>query len=660
MYKKLVRAFILVSISLGLSQAYAQEDATTSTNIYTLGEVVVTAQDDMGVESIGTMHQITDKDIEMRHIKTLDKALELLPGLDVRKGGQGIPRVNMRGLRSRHVVLLLNGIPFNSTYDGQFNPATIPVENIAKIKVTYGTHSVLYGQGGLGGTINIITKKGSQGFHGNVSGDIDERGNPNGQADVSGGNEKVDFFVSCSKQKSDGYQVSKDFTPTSQEDGGVRENSDYEQENLFANLGVQAGEAFQFGVSVGSNTGEYGKPPSTIDDQTDPFYKKPKYERVNDYKGHFGQVSMGYDPGGVFGFRSWAYANKNEEDKARYDDENYNSITKKGAYTTTDETVIKGGTLQGTLDYEKYGCFAISMNGEKDEYDSVGEIIENNNGPLVPYSISNEIELYALAFEYDVNLFEDLGLVAGYSHHWQKKDVGSDDDRGSYLLGIFYDFTETTRLRASYARKIRFASIKNLYDSTSGNSELTTEQSDNYEAGITQKLPWGMTADLVFFLNDVKDYIEKNDLTDMYENNDEYRFKGIEAAVSKAFAKTGMIRLGYSYLDAKDKSEGSLRDDLEYRPKHKITFDGNYSFDFGLTVYASFMRLMDQYYYASDYTKGKLKDFSIVDVKLEQNLFKNMWFIYAGVDNLFDENYEESYGFPQPGQTAYVGMKVKF
>ena len=65
MYKKLVQAFILVSIGLGLSQAYAQEEAVTSTNIYTLGEVVVTAQDDMGVESIGTMHQITDKDIEM-------------------------------------------------------------------------------------------------------------------------------------------------------------------------------------------------------------------------------------------------------------------------------------------------------------------------------------------------------------------------------------------------------------------------------------------------------------------------------------------------------------------------------------------------------------------------------------------------------------------
>ncbi|MDY6878752.1 MAG: TonB-dependent receptor plug domain-containing protein [Thermodesulfobacteriota bacterium] len=43
----------------------------------------------------------------------------------MRTGAQGIPRINLRGLRSRHVTLLLNGIPFNSTYDGQFDPSII-------------------------------------------------------------------------------------------------------------------------------------------------------------------------------------------------------------------------------------------------------------------------------------------------------------------------------------------------------------------------------------------------------------------------------------------------------------------------------------------------------------------------------------------------------
>ena len=659
MFKKLLRAFLFLSISLGLTQVQAAEEAGVTNNIYTLGEVVVTAPDERGVESIGTLRQITAKDIEQRNVKTLAKALELLPGLDIRKGAQGIPRVNIRGLRSRHVVLLLNGIPFNSTYDGQFDSAVIPVENIAKIKVNYGNHSVLYGQGGLGGAINIITKKGTPGFSGNASADIDERGNPDASADLSGGNDKVDFFVSGSAAKSDGFQMSRDFTPTSEEDGGVRENSDYDRKNLYANAGFQAGEDFNFGVSLGTGAGDYGKPPSTIDDNSDDFSKSPKYERVEDYKNNFGQISMGYDPGGVFGMRAWAFVNKNEEDKARYDDDNYNTITQKNSYDTTDKTLIKGATLQGTFDYTTYGKLALSASGEKDEYDSVGYSIDKKKN-VVDHSISNEIELYSLAFEYDVTLFEKLGLVAGYSHHWQKKDEGSDDDDSSYLLGLSYDLTQTTRLRTSYARKIRFASLRNLYDITEGNSDLTTETSDNFEAGITQKLPWEMTADLVFFLNNVENYIAKDSITDIYENNDEYQFKGVEATIAKAFLETGLIRLGYSYLDAKDKSPDSQVDELEYRPKHKITLDANYTFDFGLTAYASFMHVKDQYIYDKNYIQGKLEDFSIVDIKLEQNLLKEMWFVYAGVDNLLDENYEESYGFPQAGRTAYVGMRVKF
>jgi vitamin B12 transporter len=125
-----------------------------------------------------------------------------------------------------------------------------------------------------------------------------------------------------------------------------------------------------------------------------------------------------------------------------------------------------------------------------------------------------------------------------------------------------------------------------------------------------------------------------------------------------------MVRIGYSFLDATDESAGSSVDELQYRPRHKITIEGSYSFDFGLTAQASFMRLMDQYIYGTDENdnliKGKLEDFSIVDVKFEQNLIKEMWFVYAGVDNLLDEDYEQSYGFPQAGRTAYIGMRVKF
>ncbi len=74
---------------------------------------------------------------------------------------------------------------------------------------------------------------------------------------------------------------------------------------------------------------------------------------------------------------------------------------------------------------------------------------------------------------------------------------------------------------------------------------------------------------------------------EQYMNNDEYRFKGFEVTLTKALAKAGQVRMGYSYLDAEDRSDGSPVDDLEYRPEHKFVIAGSYSFDVGLTAYAS-------------------------------------------------------------------------
>ena len=34
--------------------------------------------------------------------------------------------------------------------------------------------------------------------------------------------------------------------------------------------------------------------------------------------------------------------------------------------------------------------------------------------------------------------------------------------------------------------------------------------------------------------------------------------------------------------------------------------------------------------------------------------------LYIGIDNLFDEDYEESYGFANPGRYYYGGVAFKF
>src|SRR4030042_539479 len=75
--------------------AQAIEDYT---DIYTLGEIVVSGER-QGVEAVGTVREVTAEDIQNKGARTLDEALQLLPGVFIRTGADGVPR---GGYQHRH------------------------------------------------------------------------------------------------------------------------------------------------------------------------------------------------------------------------------------------------------------------------------------------------------------------------------------------------------------------------------------------------------------------------------------------------------------------------------------------------------------------------------------------------------------------------------
>jgi vitamin B12 transporter len=647
---------------------------------YTLGEVVVSAEKKV-VESVGTVREITSEDIQNKDARTLDEALQLLPGVIIRTGADGVPRVDLRGFRSRHVILLLDGIPINSTDDGQFDPSIIPTENIERIKVSYGDHSVLYGDGGLGGVINIITKRQKKGINGMVSGEAGGKGDSYlGRFNISGGKGIADFFLSGSMYDRNGFPLSDDFKPTDIEDGDVRNNSDKRRNNLFANLNVSPNDRLTFGGVVSYSHGEFGKPPSTIDDPTDLFADKPKFERIDNFEGWSGQLSVGYDIPGPLGVRAWIFINQLREEDNQYDDGNYNSMddpTVKGTFHQMSTTRIKGAALQTSYDLQAFGLLTLGLNARKEELDLDGRIRDvpsggggGGGGGGTTYAVRDfkddrDIEVYSVALEYEVTPFKNFGLVLGYGHNWQEKDDGGNDNsdggsdnEGSYLVGAYYDITQNTRIKASAAKQIRFPTILQLYDESGGNPDLTTEKSYNYELGLEQKLPLKSLVTLTGFLIDVKNYIEKID--DVNQNNDKYRFQGFELTGETRFVRNLLLRAGYTYLDTKDRSPDTEKDELQYRPRHKLTFESKYYFPFGLSPYMNIIYVADQVFYTkkTPFQKRSLNDYFLVNLRLDQALLKNKVNLYVGVDNLFDTDYETSYGFPQAGRFIYGGVQV--
>ena len=135
-----------------------------------------------------------------------------------------------------------------------------------------------------------------------------------------------------------------EFECVSISDGGHK----YPLKNFFANVGLNPGDDWQMGVVLNYLQGKFGVPPSTIDDPSDVFANRPKFERVEDFEGLSGQLSVSHDLAGPLGMRGWVFMNRLDEQKNRYDDSSYDSMddsTVKGTFTADSTTRIKGGTL---------------------------------------------------------------------------------------------------------------------------------------------------------------------------------------------------------------------------------------------------------------------------------------------------------------------------
>ena len=158
----------------GLANIVVADDVQSgkSVDAYRLGEtIVVYGERPRLADGVATLDVVTAEEIARRGARTLEQAIALVPGVYVRNGGDGVPRIDIRGLRTRNVILLQDGVPLNSGYDGQFDPSSIPVGNIAAIKVTRGGSSVLYGPGGNAGIIEITTKSAGDALRAGVGGE---------------------------------------------------------------------------------------------------------------------------------------------------------------------------------------------------------------------------------------------------------------------------------------------------------------------------------------------------------------------------------------------------------------------------------------------------------------------------------------------------------
>ena len=151
---------IVLALFAGGSTGWA-EDAPD----VTVQEVVTSAtKTPLPVSQVtSAVEVITGQELEQKKIKTVFDALRLAQGVTAfSSGGPGtLASVQMRGTKSAHTLVVIDGAIVNSPTAGFFNFANLTTDNIERIEILRGAQSMLWGSDAIGGVINIITKRGA-------------------------------------------------------------------------------------------------------------------------------------------------------------------------------------------------------------------------------------------------------------------------------------------------------------------------------------------------------------------------------------------------------------------------------------------------------------------------------------------------------------------
>ena len=101
---------------------------------------------------------INENIINNSGVQTIGQLLSLRSGVSLSSSVEGGSVVNIMGMDSKYILILVDGQPIVGKFNGRVSLDQIPIQVVKKIEIIKGPNSSLYGSEAMGGVINIITK----------------------------------------------------------------------------------------------------------------------------------------------------------------------------------------------------------------------------------------------------------------------------------------------------------------------------------------------------------------------------------------------------------------------------------------------------------------------------------------------------------------------
>jgi vitamin B12 transporter len=618
---------------------------TTANETSTLKEVVVTANRvDVPLQDVTSSSTvITSTDLEQKQAGTVLDAIQSVPGVDIAQTGQPgeTASVYIRGTNPEHTLVLFDGIPLNDPIGapGSYDYLDgLSLDDVKQIEVIRGPQSTLWGSNAIGGVINIIPQSGPSPLGGSVLVEGGSYGTSHEAASAHGGDNGGYFNVDVSHFNTSGFPALE------AQYGGTVNNGD---DNNTASLGV--------GLNLTSNLQEnvlvrYSQSNTSIDadnenfvlaDDPDYFALQKQFMAAShtDWKlldGSWEQILTASfaDDNRLFNGVSNPYNTYFEQ--GNFDGQTAQINWQNNIGLAKEETVVVG--IQG----QQQWAISNDTNGYSDVTGSAfTSVVPGTTVQTASAFIESQTSI-------EDNFFFNLG------GRWD--DHSQYGVHTTYQAGLAYVVPDlNTKLKANYGTGFLAPSLYQLYAPTYGNASLLPETSVGYDIGFEQPIGKDLTVGASYFDNDLTNLIQ---FVNTYSNVGQARSYGVESFVEFKGVKSLDIKGNYTYDNAQDLIANAP---LLRRPQNKASGDVDYQLD-AVGLGASLIYVGNSY--DMNYVTGfgntvQLASYFLVNFRASYQVNSQVK-LFARVDNLFNQYYEEAFGYTTPGLSVYGGTKVSF
>jgi len=604
---------------------HAQETTQTpSPNEAEVESVVVSAtRFDIPLDqSPSSVSVITSQDIEQKQIQRVSDALREPPGLSVVQTGTAgqLTSVFIRGLRSEHTQILLDGIPINQGLQGAFNFADLTTDDIDRIEVVRGPQSTIYGPRALAGVIQIFTKEGT--------------GTPNVMLAAEGGSYDTFREWGQSDGKIDGFDYSAGASRLDTEN--ARPNNNYRNTAGIADVGWSPNDQLRIGSLFTYSVSDTGNPNTIFDPRPIDHFLTERWliGPHIDWK-----PTDWWDHKFIFSYDHERQVNDPNEDgfvgatRALFERTqiDYQNNLRPASWLT-----LTSGFYYSRVDAGQERPFVLF-------------------GPTFVSDLTEEVAGFV---QTTLTPIENLIFVAGgrFDHFNQFGGVWTYRFAGSYKI----EKTNTT-LHSSVGTGF---SPPSSQDKIFGNNfGLKPERDLGWDIGIRQEL-WNGRVSFgpTYFHNDLSNLIGFNGLFQTL-NLGAAETQGLEAELRAQPIPDLVFTASYTYIDAEKTSSKDISQlqgaRLPRRPRNELYVSGSYLWWKRLrtVVEAKWVNAREELNFGGP--NFDIEDYGFVNIAAEYQVNPNLS-LFGRIDNLMNEHYSEVFGFPALGRAAYGGVKMRF